>query len=169
MKKSSRYLFDKRYRYSIRRLAVGVASVAIGCSILGGHTALAEGQSGAGSAESASGVTTTHVEEVVIEGDEQGEVGNLLPLDKNENAVNNLDQNQNGDGEETPENPVEKPAETVAQPPVSVEVEAHRITVRGDDSVYQPGIGLANIKDGFLDTLTELKWDIIEDKVTLAV
>ncbi|NRG68413.1 DUF5110 domain-containing protein [Streptococcus suis] len=42
MKKHSKYLFDKRYRFSIRRLAVGVASVAIGCSLFGGQSVLAE-------------------------------------------------------------------------------------------------------------------------------
>lgn len=35
MKDSSKKLFDKRYRYSIRRLAVGAASVAIGCLLFG--------------------------------------------------------------------------------------------------------------------------------------
>ena len=35
MKKQSKELFDKRYRYSIRRLSIGAASVAIGCLLFG--------------------------------------------------------------------------------------------------------------------------------------
>ncbi|HEL1618450.1 TPA: discoidin domain-containing protein [Streptococcus suis] len=42
MSQYSKYLFDKRYRFSIRRLAVGVASVAIGCSLFGGQSVFAE-------------------------------------------------------------------------------------------------------------------------------
>ncbi|HFU4450797.1 TPA: discoidin domain-containing protein [Streptococcus suis] len=42
MSQHSKYLFDKRYRFSIRRLAVGVASVAIGCSLFGGQSVFAE-------------------------------------------------------------------------------------------------------------------------------
>ena len=36
MKRSSKDLFDKRYRYSIRRLSVGTASVVVGCLLFGG-------------------------------------------------------------------------------------------------------------------------------------
>lgn len=35
MKHHSKELFDKRYRYSIRRLTVGIASVAVGCLLFG--------------------------------------------------------------------------------------------------------------------------------------
>ncbi|MBM7270243.1 glycoside hydrolase N-terminal domain-containing protein, partial [Streptococcus suis] len=37
MKNRSKELFDKRYRYSIRRLSVGAASVVVGCLLFGGQ------------------------------------------------------------------------------------------------------------------------------------
>lgn len=47
MKHSTKELFDKRYRYSIRRLSVGAASVAVGCLLFGSPLVGAQSLDGA--------------------------------------------------------------------------------------------------------------------------
>ncbi|MCR8967841.1 sialidase domain-containing protein [Streptococcus zalophi] len=60
MGKRSKELFDKRHRFSIRRLSVGTASVMIGCVLFGGQLVLAD-------ETQAPSENSTVIEEVILE------------------------------------------------------------------------------------------------------
>ncbi|NQG96913.1 DUF5110 domain-containing protein [Streptococcus suis] len=154
MKKSSKYLFDKRYCYSIRRLAVGVASVVIGCSVFGGHLVLAE---------------TVGNGEVMNEG-VASESSGPQPVSEEESFF--LAENENAVDEElsfAPASTTEMGTETKQQQEMdSVELAADRVEVSPHETVYQQGEAVANnLKDRLPYTLAELRYDLTDERVTL--
>lgn len=149
-------------------MAVGAASVAIGCSLFAGQVALAETGAGVtvadnGATEVLNGevpqavpeenVTDSDVTEEPLVTDKSvtTEVRDVAPSDTRVNEPTTLSNEATNERATTSDVAVEEAG-------ASVEVAADRITVTPQEDVYQPGETVDNLVDGNSGTLTELEW-----------
>ncbi len=154
MNKFSKQLFDKRQRFSIRRFTVGVASVAIGCVLLGtgNQVVLAE-----------TGILQDPA------GNELGDTGHIsepgAPDAGGTVDTGGATETVQAEGQPVAENVTANNSDSLTRSAVvdevtgaSVEVASERITVVPQEEVYQPGETPVNLIDGNAGTLTELEW-----------